>query len=51
MNDLKVLVPLDDSANAARTVEILIAKKDKFSFPITLLHVFDLERVSYRGVS
>jgi nucleotide-binding universal stress UspA family protein len=50
MNKLKVLVPLDDSANAARTVDILIAMKHKFSFPLTLLHVFDLERIAYRGV-
>lgn len=51
MKNFNALLPLDESANAARTVNHLLAMKDKIDFPLTLLHVFDLERIQYRGVT
>jgi nucleotide-binding universal stress UspA family protein len=51
MKNFKALLPIDESATAARTVRNLIALKDKFDFPLTLLHVFDLERIAYRGIT
>jgi nucleotide-binding universal stress UspA family protein len=51
MKNFNALLPLDESANAARTVSRLLALKDKIDFPLTLLHVFDLERIQYRGVT
>jgi nucleotide-binding universal stress UspA family protein len=51
MNNFNALLPLDESANAARTVSHLIALKNKIDFPLTILHVFDLERIQYRGIT
>lgn len=50
MSKLNILVPLDGSANSKRTIKKLFAMKNKLSCPLTLLHVFDTERVSFRGV-
>ena len=47
---MKVLVPLDSSQNSKKTIKTLIAMKGKISSPLTLLHVFDNSRISYRGV-
>ena len=49
MENLKILVPLDGSANSNRTVQALIAMKGRMNWPLTLLHVFDSERISFRG--
>ncbi|HEY5673362.1 MAG TPA: universal stress protein [Malonomonas sp.] len=49
MRNRKILVPLDGSPSSAQTVINLIALKDKISFPMTLLHVLDLNMLSYRG--
>ncbi len=49
MKDRKVLVPLDGSPIASQTVTNLIAQKEKILFPLTLLHVLDLGRLSARG--
>jgi nucleotide-binding universal stress UspA family protein len=51
MKNFNALLPLDESANAARTVKNLICLKDKIDFPLTLLHVFDVERIQYRGIT
>jgi nucleotide-binding universal stress UspA family protein len=51
MKNFNALLPLDESANAVRTVKNLIAMKDKIDFPLTLLHVFDVERIQYRGIT
>ncbi len=50
MKNLKILLPLDGSKNSKRTVKTLIAMKEKINCPLTLLHVFDHDRISYRGV-
>ena len=49
MKNRKILVPLDGSPVSAQTVKNLLALKDKISFPLTLLHVLDLNMLSYRG--
>ncbi len=49
MKDRKVLVPLDDSPLSAETIKGLIALKDDFTLPLTLLHILDLSQLSYRG--
>jgi nucleotide-binding universal stress UspA family protein len=51
MNIKKILVPLDSSPLSVQTVNQLIALKNHFTVPLTLLHVFDPERISYRGFS
>ena len=45
----KILVPLDSSPISAQTVKSLVDLKDKLTFPLTLLHVLDLNTLSYRG--
>ncbi len=50
MKDMKILLPVDESANSTRTVKALIAMKEKIDCPLTLLHVFDLDRISFRGI-
>lgn len=50
MKNLRTLVPIDGSANSARTIKALIAMKEELACPLTLLHVFDTERISFIGV-
>jgi len=49
MKKRKVLVPLDRSPVSDQTVKSLIGMQDRFTFPVTLLHVLDLSLLSYRG--
>ncbi len=49
MKDRKILVPLDASPLSSQTIKSLIAQKENLSFPVTLLHVLDRSRLSYRG--
>ena len=49
MKDRKVLVPLDDSPISHQTIRNLIELKENITLPLTLLHVLDFSRVSYRG--
>lgn len=50
MNQLRILVPLDGSKNSQRTVKTLLGMKEKIDSPLTLLHVFDHDRLSYKGI-
>lgn len=51
MNDMKILLPLDNSPQAESTVKNLLAMKDKFqNCTLTLLHVFVMEKIDYRGI-
>ncbi|KJR97447.1 MAG: universal stress protein UspA [Desulfobulbaceae bacterium BRH_c16a] len=43
----KILVPIDDSPTAQRTITAIIEQKDRFSKELTLLHVIDNEKLSY----
>jgi len=49
MKDRKILVPLDGSPISAQTLETLIDLKGSITCPLTLLHVLDLDSLSYRG--
>ena len=49
MKDRNVLVPLDDSPISHQTINNLIGLKENITLPLTLLHVLDFSRVSYRG--
>lgn len=51
MKDRKILVPLDGSPISAQTLKTLIDLKEKIPSPVTLLHVLDLDAISYRGFS
>jgi nucleotide-binding universal stress UspA family protein len=48
--DPKILVPVDGSPTAARTLERIVALKERFPQRITLLHVVDLDRLAYRMI-
>lgn len=48
--DDKILVPLDGSATATRTVQGIIREKDRFFGTITLLHVIDEDTLAYRMI-
>jgi nucleotide-binding universal stress UspA family protein len=48
--DSKILVPVDDSKTADRTIQAIIALKERFPLPLTLLHVVDLEKLAYRMI-
>lgn len=48
--DPKILVPVDGSSTAARTIERIIALKERFPTTLTLLHVVDVDRLAYRMI-
>jgi nucleotide-binding universal stress UspA family protein len=48
--ETKILVPVDGSKTSAKTVDALIARKERFPAVLTLLHVVDLERLAYRMI-
>jgi nucleotide-binding universal stress UspA family protein len=49
MKNRKVLVPLDASPISVQTVKSLIALKENIPIPLTLLHVLNLDTISYQG--
>lgn len=51
MTNLRILVPLDGSKNSEHTVQALLTMLSGISGPLTLLHVLDHDRISYRGVT
>jgi nucleotide-binding universal stress UspA family protein len=51
MKNMKILVPLDSSHNSRRTVKAFFALKEKITGSLTLLHVLDHDRISYRGAA
>ena len=48
--ELRILVPVDGSKTAQRTIAALVEAKERFIAPLTLLHVVDLERLAYRMI-
>jgi nucleotide-binding universal stress UspA family protein len=48
--ETKILVPVDGSKTAAKTVDAIIARKERFPAVLTLLHVVDLDRLAYRMI-
>lgn len=47
---MKILVPVDGSATAERTLEKIIAEKKRFPKELTLLHVVDIDKLAYRMI-
>jgi nucleotide-binding universal stress UspA family protein len=48
--ETKILVPVDGSATSTKTIDAIIARKERFPAPLTLLHVVDLDRLAYRMI-
>jgi len=48
--ETKILIPVDGSATAGRTLEKIIALKDRFPKELTLLHVVDVDKLAYRMI-
>ena len=46
----KILVPVNDSEAAERTIEAIIANKQRFPVTLTLLHVVDINKLAYRMI-
>ena len=48
--DTKILIPVDGSTTADRTLEKVIALKERLPGKLTLLHVVDIEKLTYRMI-
>jgi len=46
----KILVPVNDSESAERTIAAIIANKERFPVTLTLLHVVDTDKLAYRMI-
>lgn len=46
----KILVPVDDSPTAQRTIDTIIELKDRFSNQLTLLYVINNDQLAYRMI-
>jgi nucleotide-binding universal stress UspA family protein len=46
----KILVPVDDSPTAQKTIQSIIELKDHFSKELTLLYVINNEQIAYRMI-
>ena len=48
--ETKILVPVDGSSTAGRTLEKIVALKEHFPRALTLLHVVDVDKLAYRMI-
>ena len=48
--EMKILIPVDGSATAGRTLEKIINLKERFPKKLTLLHVVDVDKLAYRMI-
>jgi len=48
--DVKILIPVDGSATASRTLDKILSLKEHLSNQLTLLHAVDVDRLSYRMI-
>ncbi|UCZ56719.1 universal stress protein [Desulfurispirillum indicum] len=48
--DVKILVPVDNSDTARRTLSMIIAHKEQFPPKLTLLYVINMEKLTYRMI-
>ena len=48
--DTKILIPVDGSHTATRTLEKIVALKERFPRNLTLLHVVDIDKPAYRMI-
>lgn len=46
----KILVPVDSSEASNRTIESIIAGKEQFTAPLTVLHVVNVDKLAYRMI-
>ncbi len=46
----KILVPLNASASAEKTVRALVAQREQFSAALTLIHVIDPSQWAYKNI-
>jgi nucleotide-binding universal stress UspA family protein len=46
----KILIPVDDSETSEKTVQAVIARRDRFPAPLVLLHIADIDRLAYRMI-
>ncbi|MBW6510791.1 MAG: universal stress protein [Desulfuromonadaceae bacterium] len=47
---IQILVPVNDSDASQRTIATIIAQKERFPVPLTLLHVVNTEQLAYRMI-
>ena len=48
--ETKILIPVDGSNTAGRTLEKIITLKQRFPKQLTLLHVVDVDKLAYRMI-
>jgi nucleotide-binding universal stress UspA family protein len=48
--ETKILIPVDGSTTAGRTLEKIINLKQRFPKHLTLLHVVDVDKLAYRMI-
>ena len=48
--ETKILIPVDGSTTAGRTLEKIVALKERFPKELTLLHVVDVDKLAYRMI-
>ena len=48
--ETKILIPVDGSNTARRTLEKIITLKQRFPKHLTLLHVVDIDKLAYRMI-
>lgn len=46
----RILIPIDGSPAAAKTVTAVLENRNRFQQPITLLHVVDVDKLAYRMI-
>lgn len=48
--ETNILIPVDGSITSRRTLEKVIAQQERFPKELTLLHVVDVDKLSYRMI-
>lgn len=48
--DVTMLIPVDGSSTSSKTLDKLIALRERFPRQLTLLHVVDVDKLSYRMI-
>ncbi|MBB5022812.1 universal stress protein [Desulfurispira natronophila] len=50
MQEVKILVPVDNSDTARRTISMIVANRDQFPSELTLLYVINMQKLTYRMI-
>lgn len=48
--EMKILIPVDGSDTAGRTLEKIVLSQERFPKKLTLLHVVDVDKLAYRMI-